>query len=251
MATFVCDTPHVFHVGDVIRKMRQEKGLRVDELGEQAGVNKMTISAIERGEANFRADSLEKIATALGTTVPGLYELLLRDDQPRHTGTEPSIEAERAPDFDITSGYRIDDLPVIAEGEASPTGSIFWDSEGRLLSSITERISRPAGLNDPRAYAVKVRGDSMVPVFRPGHYVVCSPKAPVSDGDEVYLELKNGERLIKIARRIDGGWLLESANRVYEPRIVKKSEVEHIHLIVWSRRSTPGVRVVGDDGRRK
>lgn len=249
MTAVICETLPVFHVGDVIRKLRTERGWTLDDLAAHSGVNKMTISGIERG-ADARKSTIDRLAVAFGLPVAQLYSQT--SDQPRHTGTKSSeSEGEPDPDFDVVTGYTPDDLPVVTEGEASPAGSIFWDQAGRLLSSITERLSRPAGLTDRAAYAVKVRGDSMVPVFRPGHYVVCSPKAPVGDGDEVYVELRSGEHLIKIARRMDGGWLLESANRVYEPRFVRKTEIEKIHLIVWSRRSTPGVRVVDDEGRRK
>jgi phage repressor protein C with HTH and peptisase S24 domain len=96
-------------------------------------------------------------------------------------------------------------------------------------------MSRPYDVKDPKAYGVKVVGDSMIPMFRPGRKVVVSPNLPVANGDAVYVQLKSGERLIKIARRAAGGFILESINPAYEPRFVKKSEIDLIHPIVWAR----------------
>ena len=55
----------MFHVGDVIRKLRLERGWTGEALAREAGVNKMTVSAIERGE-NHTREKLQAIARALG-----------------------------------------------------------------------------------------------------------------------------------------------------------------------------------------
>ncbi len=46
-ATLVYETAEL---GERIRRARQEKGLRQEELGERIGVTRMTISRLERGE---------------------------------------------------------------------------------------------------------------------------------------------------------------------------------------------------------
>jgi phage repressor protein C with HTH and peptisase S24 domain len=85
----------------------------------------------------------------------------------------------------------------------------------------------------------------MLPVFKPGMTLIVSPNVPVNDGDEVYVQLLSGERLIKIARRVSDGWLLESTNPAYEPRFVQKSEVGAIHPVLYARRRrTPHVNGV-------
>lgn len=86
-------------------------------------------------------------------------------------------------------------------------------------------MSRPYDIKDPKAYGVKVVGDSMIPMFRPGRKVVVSPNLPVVHGAPVYIQLLSGERLVKIARRAPG-WMLESINPAYEPQFVKKAEIE-------------------------
>jgi hypothetical protein len=57
---------------------------------------------------------------------------------------------------------------VIGEGEASPSGAVYWDNEGVLKDHVDNRMSRPSDVRDAAAYGVIVRGDSMQPMFRPG-----------------------------------------------------------------------------------
>jgi transcriptional regulator with XRE-family HTH domain len=64
----------VFHVGDVIRKLRNQAGWSIEDLAQKAGVNKGTISTIERGDAlNFRQETIAKIAKALGTSATEIF----------------------------------------------------------------------------------------------------------------------------------------------------------------------------------
>lgn len=47
MASLVYDTAEL---GERVRRARQEKGLRQDELAERLGVTRMTVSRLERGD---------------------------------------------------------------------------------------------------------------------------------------------------------------------------------------------------------
>lgn len=138
-------------------------------------------------------------------------------------------------DYVDVSGFTKHDVPIVAEGDASPQPNLFWDDSGVLLSEVEDRISRPYDVDDPRAYGVRVRGDSMLTRLKPGDIAIVSPNTPVRDGDEVYAQLLSGERLLKVAHKMTAGWLLESYNRAYEPRQVKKSEIGAMHPILWIR----------------
>ena len=64
---------------------------------------------------------------------------------------------------------------------------------------------------------------------------VVSPNTPVADGDEVYVALLSGERLIKRAKRARGGWILESYNSNFEARYVTNAEIGAMHPVLWIR----------------
>jgi phage repressor protein C with HTH and peptisase S24 domain len=222
----------VFHVGDAVRKLRKEAGLTLEELAERADLSKMTLSGVETGKGNYRRETIEKIARGLNLTP---QQLLARASMLISGSSGTAVASPEGEEIDV-SGFTPNDIPVIAEGEASPQGSLFWSDEGVLQSDVHDRISRPRDVRDPKAYGVRVRGDSMAPAYKEGTLLVISPNIPVKSGDEAYVQLLNGERLLKIAHRQESGWVLESMNPAYPPRFVRHEEVGAIHPVMWARR---------------
>jgi transcriptional regulator with XRE-family HTH domain len=120
MGMSICDSGAVFHVGDVIRKLRRERKWKVETLAKEAGVAKMTVSSIERGASNYRRDTLDRIAKALGTTADDMAlsasrhaanverasQLLVGSAGPAlpDTEAEQTLQALRASVFDIVAG---------------------------------------------------------------------------------------------------------------------------------------------------
>jgi len=240
--------------GENLRQLRLAAKLKGYELAEKLEVTPPVVSAWENDRGGLpELPTLFRMANALNCFVEDLirgvdaqYAARVAAEQKKRSELASDVEGGR---LDV-GGHTPDDIPVIAEGEASPQGHLFWDNEGKLVSEVEDRITRPHDVADPRAYGLRVRGDSMVPIFRPKMVVVVSPSTPVSDGDEVYVELTTGERLVKTASRATGGWVLESANPAYAARFVKTEEIGTIHPIVWSKRKESGRRVV-DEVKRK
>lgn len=83
----------MFHVGDVVRKLRTKQGLTVEELAIKAGVDKGTVSSIERGR-NYRADRLAKVAEALGVPVNKLHVGILFEEHGADSHRLTEVEAE-------------------------------------------------------------------------------------------------------------------------------------------------------------
>jgi transcriptional regulator with XRE-family HTH domain len=69
-------TTGVFHLGDVVRKLRRDQGLTLVALSARAGVSKTTLSELERKGQNFERQTLVKIASALGVSEVELYDAL-------------------------------------------------------------------------------------------------------------------------------------------------------------------------------
>jgi transcriptional regulator with XRE-family HTH domain len=229
-------------LGARVRALRNEKGWSQEELADKSRVGRETIVRLEKGD-NTTVETLFAVAGAL--QVPWTTFVV----------SAPLNHGDDVAAFEDVSGYVVDDLPVVFEGDASPIGTA-WDQEGRLLAHISERISRPAGLNDKQAYGVRVRGDSMRPKYEPGDILVVSPNLPVRTGLRCYVQLKSGERLIKQVRRTMSGWMLESINQAYDSREVRDDEIEFMHRIIWAREkgdTAPGesLRVLDlETGRR-
>lgn len=203
------------------------------ELARSAGLSASRVSDLESDRYRMPdAPTLLKIAKVLRCSVDDLlegvdpeYQAMLQQRQSASNDAEPIDEDVRH--------FRPEDIPLIQEGDASPEG-LVWDS-GDPIAADAPRTSRPYDFRENGAYAVVLRGDSMEPLLKRGMRLIVSPTQKVGDGDLVYAQLRDGERLIKLATRQNGGWLLMSANPAHVPRYVRGDDVEHIHKVAYVR----------------
>lgn len=79
-----------WHVGDVIRKMRENRDWNQETLAEHAGLNKATVVRIEGGRET-KTKTIQKIASALGVDVSVLFGLI-----PKEKLRDESSDASRA-----------------------------------------------------------------------------------------------------------------------------------------------------------
>lgn len=216
-------------IGYHVRLRREKLGWSQAQLGAKAGVSKNTVTRLEK-ERSVHTESITKINTALqsGEHEKGLQIGNLRkfDIRPEDFGDVDTLE-------DDVTDYKRNDIPVIQEGEASPSG-FTWDAESQSATEF-ERMSRPYDFRETGAYAIVLRGDSMEPLLKRGMRLIISVTKPIGDGDLAYVQLKSGERLAKIATRMQDGWLLSSANPAHGPRTVRNDEIEHIHKVAYVR----------------
>src|SRR5690606_22752814 len=81
-------------------------------------------------------------------------------------------------------------------GFAEPdTGGAFGN--GSLLNGKDgPRFALPVSLGDD-AIAFKVRGDSMLPLYRNEDIIIVAPSIPLQEGDRVVVRMTAGEMLVK------------------------------------------------------
>ena len=70
-------------VGEVIRRLRAQRGLSVRALAEQAGISASFLGAVERGESDIALGRLAQVAGALDHDVASLLGYSLRQSTPR------------------------------------------------------------------------------------------------------------------------------------------------------------------------
>lgn len=225
-------------LGDNLKRLRKERNMQANELAELLGVTPPVVSRWETQRGLPETTTLLRLAKALEVSVDQLLDGIDEGyDLIRHAGTRvPSGDDVDGDEREDVSGYQKFSIPVIAEGDASPEG-LFWSDEGVKLIEAEEWMSRPndAAVKDPRCYGVKVRGDSMEPLLEAGMRVIVSPNLPVTNKGLGYVQLRSGERLIKMVHVQPGGYTLESFNRAYAPRFVTREEVGAVHRIAYIR----------------
>ena len=62
-------------LGLELRRIREERGLTVEELTEKSGVSATTIRDVERGAREARGDTVAKLAKPLGLTFDEVWGL--------------------------------------------------------------------------------------------------------------------------------------------------------------------------------
>ena len=81
-----------------IKKLRQEKGLTLEQVADVVGVGKSTVRKWETGMiANMRRDKIADLAKALGTTPAYLMGWAEETDEKENSPSEPQLtEGEKA-----------------------------------------------------------------------------------------------------------------------------------------------------------
>lgn len=121
------------------------------------------------------------------------------------------------------------DLPILGSVRAGAVG--FFLDQGEIQGM----TRRPASLDGvANAFAVYVRDESMVPAFKQGWVVHVHPTRPVDPGDNVIIELTDGQAFVKeLVRRTAKEVICRQWNPAQEVKY-PASKVKSIMLVVAS-----------------
>jgi len=167
-----------------LREARREAGLSQARLAKLADLTQPTLSSLENGESKGSSRTAQ-IAAVLG--VNALW--LAQGEGPKYlkkASTAVKSELE-------TLGRTLSPSQTV-----KVVGEIMGGSEGYLEESLTsDNLYILAHTRDLQAYAVRVRGDSMRPRYRPGEYLLIEPSYESRPGEDVAICLKDGRKMLK------------------------------------------------------
>ena len=199
-------------VGGEIRRRRKALGMTLEELAFQIGGDNGNLSRLERGKQGYSDETLRKIAQALGCSVADLFSGAERESNvsqvPLGTRRIPLVSY-------VQAGHMTEAVDPYALGDADE-----WMLTDLDLSA--------------NAFALKIKGDSMLPEFREGDTVIIDPVVPPLPGD--YVVAKNGENEATFKKYRPRG-VNEQGQQVFElvplnedyPSM--RSDLTHIHII--------------------
>lgn len=196
-----------------VKAARAHKQLTQEQLGEAVGRTKANIGHWEKGLHAPSFEMVQRIAEITGYAAP-------------NSATAPEANA--------------DDAPKLRQARAIPVvGSVKAGDDGYL-----EELQYPVGhgegfvmywAQDPGAYALRVKGDSMHPRYRAGEFVVITPNIEAQSGRDVMVALTNGKKLLKLLNwSRDGEVQLLSINNGYTPMTIDASDIDKIHRVAGS-----------------
>ena len=216
-------------LGENIRRLRRRSGLQTQKaLADLLNVPQPQVSNWENDRYSIlETMTLVKIAKGLRCSVDALLAGVDPDyDRVREARGEPARVDSKVGTFA--------DIPVVVEGDTLPEG-LASDAPEAERTGVVQWVSRPADLRDPNAYGVRIRGDSMIPAYRPNTIAIVAPSRGMNDGDDVYVLLGTGERLVRQAQSVPGGCLLQSYNHSYEALLVPRKDIRAMEVVVSSR----------------
>ena len=195
-----------------------EHGLSASGLARLAGLNPTTFNRSKRltldGHARWPStESIAKVLRATGASLEAFTALV--------TGAPGQAQARplrRLPVLDLSRAAR-----VSAFDETGSPAGLDWDE-----APMPE-------IADTHAYALRVDGDALEPVFRAGMVLFVSPAAPVRRGDRVVARVRRGNLLTCIlasrsARRIEFQGFGTPASR----QEFSIGDIVWLHRIVWA-----------------
>ena len=183
------------NTGERIRQKRIELGMSVEDLADKLDKNRATVYRYESNDIeNLPTTVLEPLAKALGTSPA----YLMGWDEEKPISPRMQKVISRIPVFST---------PVSAgDGEWLSEGTEYEWANFENVPSNTD-------------FALKVKGDSMSPIYNDGDVVFVRQSTFIESGDVGVFRL-NGEGYLKMLK----GSNLISLNPKYEPVTIKESD---------------------------
>ena len=205
-----------------IDALAERHALSVSGLARRAGLDSTAFNKSKRHSADGRprwpsTESLAKILEATGASFGELIELV-----------EVSSSIVAQPTLRRASPT----LPLMGFAQAGTGG--YFDDAGFPVGQGLEEVDAPAEAGEG-AYALKVSGDSMMPLYRDGDILIVQPGASLRKGDRVVAKTRGGEVMAKVlAARTSETVMLMSLNPDFPDRALPLVEVEWMARIVWA-----------------
>ena len=209
-----------------LRKIRQGSNIKAGELAARMGIKNLNyVFKIERGEKEPTWETVKRIARAL--EIPS--RSLIQDDVLRELA--PASESSLAEDRECYQAglFTIPIVGYASAGTASAPEYTNGDTPAGV--GVLGEID-PAQDFGSGAYAIRIKGDSMLPRFRDGNVLVVSPTAEWSSGDICLVRHTDGRVWVKKIADRAGALTLEPDNPFYESIPLRRNEINYIHRVI-------------------
>jgi phage repressor protein C with HTH and peptisase S24 domain len=201
--------------------------LSASGLAKLAGLDSTAFNKSKRLSADGRprwpsTESLSKIIEATGASLDEFVMLLENGaaGRPNGYGAADTLPRQRPT------------VPLVGFAQAGAGG--FFDDAGFPVGHGLDLVELPARATET-SYALKVQGDSMLPLYRDGDVLIVEPGASVRRGDRVVVKTSGGEVMAKVLeRQTPRSIALISLNPAHPNRELPMAEVEWVARIVWA-----------------
>jgi len=199
----------------LIKARRMELGMTLEELARLTGYKKSALRNLEEGHTRGSEKQLRLLAIHLDLP---LEELMGGSDYPSLSGAGHTFNAD--PRVETEPGITAKVIPLLSWAQAGTTQ--VWDDVYEHEGIVGFNVK------DPKAIAIKIRGDSMEPQFPEGTIAIVYPSWEAKSGDLVIARQNDGTVMFK-RLHVDGNqYTFISLNPIYPPLTVDKSKIEKV-----------------------
>lgn len=194
-------------MNDRIRSRRKELKLTQDTLAKRVGVNRVTVTGWESGDYKPGGENLQALAAALSCNPHWILEGGDIDENIIYVGkVRPGL------------------VPVVGDAVLGVDGMIdMVEYRGGWLKIYSD---------DPNAYGLRVRGDSMWPRIQSGEFVLIEPGTTIHPGDEVFVRTNDGHNMIKVLNYTrEGEYQFTSINQDHRPITINRNGVQKVEYV--------------------
>lgn len=199
------------NIGQEIKRLRTEKGMTLEQLGDKCGVGKSTVRKWENGMIkDMRRDKIEKLANALGVSPSHFFEY----DTPNDRNIR---KIENIYPIEVHS------LPML--GEIACGKPIFMDENKESYTMV--------GSNVKADFCLKAKGDSMVNArIMDGDIVFIRSQPKVENGEIAAVAIDDEATLKRFYRdEITQTVTLISENPIYAPMVFTKECQKNVYIL--------------------
>lgn len=195
-----------------LKRLRAQQNLTQAGLAKHLGVTQQAVARWESEKSSPDPSMLIRIANLLQVSVD---ELVGNIDLP---STNEGVK-----------------IPILGSVVAGIPVSAVTDILG--YEEITQQMARSG-----QYFALRIKGDSMLPGLKEGDTVIVKEQPDVNSGDVAIVLINGDEATVKQVKKTDGGIVLFGYNTaVYEPHFYSNQDIEELPIriigkVVESRR---------------
>ncbi|MCP1226531.1 LexA family transcriptional regulator [Sebaldella sp. S0638] len=212
---------------DLLKKIREEYGYSVYEMGEKLGVSQTQVNQLENGNKNITEKYIMKVCEVFPTYKKQLMKSF-------YLGQLKKIREKIPEGIEILKTENIEaELPLYIA--SAGTGLLAMDEDEKTIKLTLP----PEIVKIKNIFSVIVHGDSMLPEYRDRDVLILDPNfyTYVELADQDVVIQKNGERYIKQLRFKNFEPYLYSYNEIYPPiPCCEEDEVKILGVVIFMQR---------------
>lgn len=208
-------------LGEIIKKYRKENNLSLRAFASKCGLSYTYISMLEKN-IDYRTgkpiaptlDSVKYISNAMGIPIDDLLKML--DDE-----QEFKLNEDVSPN-------NLSIIPILGTVKAG----YDWLAEENIVDYITLKEKIP---NVKEYYALKITGDSMLPLLSEGDLVIVHDQDDVESGQTAVVLINGEEATVKKLIKTNDGIELHAMNPYYPIRKFTYEDMRNIPVKIIGR----------------